>query len=102
MAAIAIILSLKPLEANKLQYITNDLPPLPNYLQGVGELFIIGLSIGLQGGLKYTIPAVGTAYFDVGGQYSILGQANNATASNTNQYSQLFFVFTVGFRKDLY
>lgn len=47
MAAIAIILSLKPLEAYKLQYITNDLPPLPNYLQGVGELFIIGLSIAL-------------------------------------------------------
>jgi hypothetical protein len=63
---------------------------------------IIGLALGIQGGLKYTIPAVGTAYFDVSGQYSIIGQANNATASNTNLYSPLFFVFTVGFRKDLY
>ena len=63
---------------------------------------IIGLALGIQGGLKYTIPAVGTAYFDISGQYSIIGQANNATASNTNLYSPLFFVFTVGFRKDLY
>jgi len=64
---------------------------------------IIGLALGIQGGLKYTIPAVGTAYFDVSGQYSIIGQANNATASNNSDlYSPLFFVFTVGFRKDLY
>ena len=63
---------------------------------------IIGIAVGLQGGVKYSIPAIGTAYFDVSGQYSILAQGNNVIASNTNQYSQLFFIFTVGFRKDLY
>ena len=47
MAAIAIILALKRLEAYNLQHITSDLPPLQNYLQGVEELFIIGLSIAL-------------------------------------------------------
>ena len=35
MAAIAIILALKPLEAYNLQYITNDLPPYQIYLQGL-------------------------------------------------------------------
>lgn len=63
---------------------------------------IMGIAVGLQGGVKYTIPAIGTAYFDVSGQYSILAQGNNDVANYTDQYSQLFFVFTLGFRKDLY
>ena len=62
---------------------------------------IMNLAIGLQGGLKYTIPAVGTAYFDVSGQYSIL-VAPSSEQLYTSQHSPLFFVFTVGFRKDLY
>ncbi len=63
---------------------------------------ILGIAVGLQGGLKYTIPAIGTAYFDVSGQYSILAQGSNTLANNSDQYSRLFFVFTLGFRKDLY
>lgn len=63
---------------------------------------IIGIALGLQGGLKYTIPALGTAYMDISGQYSILAQGNNGLAYSSPSYSQLFFVFTVGFRKDLY
>ena len=63
---------------------------------------IMGIAVGLQGGMKYTIPAIGTVYFDVSGQYSILAQGNNDVANYTEQYSQLFFVFTLGFRKDLY
>ena len=62
----------------------------------------INIALGLQGGVKYSIPALGTVYFDVSGQYIILGQPNNLIAQSTNQFSQLFFVFTVGFRKDLY
>lgn len=62
----------------------------------------INLALGLQGGVKYSIPAIGTVYFDVSGQYIILGQPNNTIAQSTTQFSQLFFVFTVGFRKDLY
>jgi len=63
---------------------------------------ILSLAAGLQGGLKYTLPATGTFYFDINGQYALFGKANNVTASNSNLYSQLFFTFNVGFRKDLY
>ena len=62
---------------------------------------IISLAFGLQGGLKYTIPATGTFFFDVGGHYSIFGQASNNSIS-TNLYSPIFFTFNVGYRKDLY
>ena len=63
---------------------------------------ILSLSIGLQGGVKYTIPAVGTVYFDITGSYAILAQANNYTASESSFYSPLLFGFNLGFRKDLY
>jgi len=68
---------------------------------------IINLAIGLQGGLKYTIPAVGTAYLDIGAQYIIYATTSNTLASqefdpNTGQFSRLVFLFTLGFRKDLY
>jgi hypothetical protein len=77
----------------------------PNYQTSPNEQNkgnVLSLAVGLQGGLKYTIPATGTLYFDINGQYAIFGKANNVTASNTNLYSQLFFTFNVGFRKDLY
>ena len=63
---------------------------------------IISIALGLQGGVKYTIPATGTIFFDVNGQYALLAKANNATAQATSQYSPLIFTFTLGFRKDLY
>jgi len=63
---------------------------------------VLSLAFGLQGGLKYTFPAAGTICFDINGQYTIFGKANNVTASQTNLYSQLFFTFNVGYRKDLY
>ena len=63
---------------------------------------ILSLSLGLQGGAKYTIPAIGTIYFDVTGSYSILAQANNQTAANSSFYSPLLFGFNLGFRKDFY
>ena len=62
---------------------------------------IISLAFGLQGGMKYTIPATGTFYFDVGGHYSIFGQASNNNISTT-LYSPIFFTFNIGYRKDLY
>lgn len=69
---------------------------------------MINLSIGLQGGVKYTIAGTGTVYFDVSGQYTIFNTAQNENFainylnSFDNQYSRLFFIFSVGFRKDLY
>lgn len=77
----------------------------PNYITNPNEPQkgnILSIAFGLQGGMKYTIPATGTLYFDINGQYAIFGKGNNLTASNTNLYSQLFFTFNVGFRKDLY
>jgi hypothetical protein len=62
---------------------------------------IISIAMGLQGGMKYTIPATGTFYFDVGGHYSIFGQPSNSNLS-PNLYSPLFFTINVGYRKDLY
>jgi hypothetical protein len=62
---------------------------------------IISVAMGLQGGMKYTIPATGTFYFDVNGQYSIFGQASDNNIS-TDLYSPLFFTINIGFRKDLY
>lgn len=63
---------------------------------------IISFALGLQGGVKYTIPGTGTVYFDISAQYAIAGVGNNETANNTNLYSPLYFIFNVGFRKDLY
>jgi hypothetical protein len=62
---------------------------------------IISIAMGLQGGMKYTVPATGTFYFDINGQYSIFGQASNNNIS-TELYSPLFFTINLGFRKDLY
>lgn len=56
----------------------------------------------LQGGLKYTIPAVGTIYSDVTLNYLLLANGNNNVAGYTDYFSQLYFGFAVGFKKDLY
>jgi hypothetical protein len=77
----------------------------PNYVTSPNEQDkgnVLSLAVGLQGGLKYTIPATGTFYFDINGQYAIFGKGNNLTATNSKLLSQLFFTFNVGYRKDLY
>lgn len=63
---------------------------------------IFNLGFGLNGGLKYTFAGIGSVYGDASFGYMILGQASNATASNTTLYSNLIFTFNVGFRKELY
>ena len=55
MAAIGIVLSLKPVEAYNLLYLTSNLTPLPSYLQLIGEMFILGLSMALIGQMLHTI-----------------------------------------------
>jgi hypothetical protein len=60
------------------------------------------LAIGLQGGMKYTIPIKGTLYFDITGTYSILNIANNSIGSSSPTYSRLNFLFNLGYRRDLY
>jgi hypothetical protein len=65
-----------------------------------GRLFTLGGY--LQGGLKYTIPAIGTIYSDVTLNYLLLANANNNTAASTEYLSPLFFNFAIGFKKDIY
>ncbi len=62
----------------------------------------LSIGAGLQLGVKYTFPAIGSIYADVSGQYLLFGQASNQTAYNSQLISRLFFLFNVGFRKDLY
>ncbi|MEN9973977.1 MAG: hypothetical protein RIS20_2324 [Bacteroidota bacterium] len=63
---------------------------------------VLSIALGLQAGVKYTFPAIGTMYADLSGQYVLLGQASNQTAISSGLLSNLFFIFNVGFRKDLY
>ena len=60
------------------------------------------LALGLQGGMKYTIPIRGTIYFDLTGTYSIIQAANNTAAENSMTYSRINFLLQLGYRKDLY
>lgn len=68
----------------------------------IAEGRILMLGGYLQGGLKYTIPAVGTLFSDLTLNYLLLANANNNTAGSTEYLSPLFFNFTIGFKKDLY
>jgi hypothetical protein len=76
-----------------------------NYTLSPGEEregTVLSIALGLQAGIKYTFPAVGTLYADLSGQYVLFGQASNQTAFSSGLLSNIFFIFNVGFRKDLY
>ncbi len=65
---------------------------------------VISLGVGFTGGAKYSVPAVGTFFFDVVADYMILGMSSNQTASDIGNhfYSPILFSFNFGFRKDFY
>jgi hypothetical protein len=63
---------------------------------------VLSIGVGLQLGVKYTFPAAGSIYADISGQYLLFGQASNQTAFNSQLLSNIFFLFNIGFRKDLY
>ena len=65
-----------------------------------GRIFAVGGF--LQGGLKYTMPAIGTIYTDLSAYYLLLANGSNSTASQTDFISPFFFNFTLGFRKDIF
>lgn len=65
-----------------------------------GNIYYVAL--GIQGGMKYTIPIRGTIYFDITCTYSVLNIANNNIGSSSSTYSRLNFLFNLGFRRDLY
>lgn len=86
--------------------ITGQYPWVENYSLTQGEEregTVLSLALGLQIGVKYTFPAIGTVYADLSGQYLLTKPtASNFTASQTQLLSSLFVIFNVGFRKDLY
>jgi hypothetical protein len=66
---------------------------------------ILNLGVGLQGGLKYTFPSIGTFFCDLSGNYLIVRQANNDMVGESDNYpfnSAILFTFNLGFRKDFY
>lgn len=62
---------------------------------------IFSLGAGLLGGVKYTVPRIGTFYSDFSISYMLLGQASE-TSTYTGLYSNLFFGINVGYRRDLF
>ena len=68
--------------------------------QSQGRIFNLGGY--LQGGIKYTIPAIGTVYADATLNYLLLANFSNNTAAATEYLSPLYFNFSVGFKKDIY
>lgn len=66
---------------------------------------ILNLGVGLQGGLKYTFPSIGTFFCDLSGNYLVIRQASNDMVGESTNYpikSALLFTFNLGFRKDFY
>jgi hypothetical protein len=73
---------------------------LPNANPTKGSIYY--LALGIQGGVKYTIPVRGTLFFDITGTYSVLNVVNNSAGENSPTYSRLNFLFQLGYRRDLY
>lgn len=66
---------------------------------------ILNLGVGLQGGLKYTLPSLGTIFCDLSGTYLIVRQASNDAVYDSENYpfnSAILFSVNLGFRKDFY
>jgi len=66
---------------------------------------ILNLGVGLQGGLKYTFPSIGTFFCDFSGNYLVVRKASNDVIYESTNYpfdSALLFTFNLGFRKDFY
>ncbi len=62
---------------------------------------IISLGAGLLGGVKYTVPRIGTFYSDFSLSYLFLGQ-KSAVATYDGLYSGLLFGINIGYRRDLF
>ncbi len=61
---------------------------------------IISFGIGLHGGVKYSVPRIGTFYTDINLGYMFLGQASNINVS-AELYSPLIFGINLGYRYDI-
>jgi len=69
----------------------------------LGEGTILSICLGLQGGLKYTFPALGTIYLDASLDYILFASPSNNNISTSYFPNQrILFVTSLGFRKDFY
>lgn len=62
---------------------------------------IIRLAVGFTGGIKYTIPTVGSFYLDFNPHLTIFGIPSNNNIPGS-VYRPVFFNLNLGFRKELY
>jgi len=62
---------------------------------------IFGIGAGLMGGVKYTVPRIGTFYSDFSIGYMLLAQASDDNIY-AGLYSNLLFGIQVGYRRDLF
>ncbi len=66
-----------------------------------GKGTIIGMAIGFTGGVKYTVPKIGTFFFDVN-PHLIMFAIPSANNLPSNHFKSLLFNFNIGFRKEFY
>lgn len=69
----------------------------------LGNGSILSICLGLQGGLKYTMPAIGTIFLDASLNYILFAAPSNQNISTSYFPNQrILFVTSLGFRKDFY
>jgi hypothetical protein len=69
----------------------------------LGKGTILSICLGLQGGLKYTLPAWGTIYADASLDYILFASPSNGNIQTSYfPNNRILFVTTIGFRKDFY
>ncbi|MFT5858502.1 MAG: hypothetical protein ACI865_000590 [Flavobacteriaceae bacterium] len=61
---------------------------------------IFGLGAGLAGGVKYSVPRLGTFYFDLSVSYMFLAQGSQQNVYS-DLYSSLLFNMALGYRYDI-
>lgn len=61
------------------------------------------LSMGFNGGVKYSFSTVGTVFFETNIDYALVGSFSNSAFQNSDYFSgnRLYFSLNLGFRKDL-
>src|SRR5690606_5022594 len=62
---------------------------------------IIRLAVGFTGGVKYTISAKGTFFFDINPQLTLFGIPSNQNIPSS-VYRSVFFNFNIGYRKEIF
>jgi hypothetical protein len=65
------------------------------------DALLVRLALGFTGGMKYTIPAVGSFFLEFNPNLSLFVIPNKEGVP-TNTYKQVFFNINIGYRKEIY